>query len=82
MYFGLPSRWVFVYFESGLMKNVENTDPFSDAEAQAVADRWTNSSYGEKNGKVVRVDFRDSKDKLLKFWLIGKDGKMKREPLF
>lgn len=80
--FGLPSRWVFVYFEDGLMKNVENTDTFSDAEAQAVADRWTNSSRGEKHGKVVRVDFRDSNDKLIKFWLIGKNGKMEREPLY
>lgn len=78
-WFDLPSRWVFVYFEDGLMKNVENTDTFSDAEAQAVADRWANF---KEHGKVIRVDFRDSKDKLLKFWLIDKDGKMKREPLF
>ena len=82
MYFGLPTRWVFVYFEDGLMLNVENTDSFSDAAAQAVADEWTNSSRGKEHGKVVRVDFRDSKDNLIKFWLIDKDGKMKREPMF
>jgi len=81
-YFDLPSRWVFVYFEDGLMLNVANTDTFSDAEAQEEADRWTNSSRGEKHGKVIRVDFRDSKDRLLKFWLLGKNGKMEREPLF
>lgn len=78
----LPSRWVFVYFEDGLMCNVENTDTFSDAEAQEVADRWTNSSRGKEHGKVIRVDFRDNNDKLIKFWLIGKNGKMEREPLF
>ena len=81
-YFDLPSRWVYVYFEDGLMLNVENTDSFSDAEAQEVADTWTNSSRGEKHGKVVRVDFQDSKGKLLKFWLLSQNGKMKREPLF
>lgn len=81
-YFDLPSRWVFVYFEDGLMKSVANTDTFNDAEAQEEADRWTDSSYGKKHGKVIRVDFRDSRDKLLKFWLIGKNGKMEREPLF
>lgn len=81
-WFDLPSRWVFVYFEDGLMKNVMNTDTFSDAEAQQVADEWTASKSGKEHGKVIRVDFRDSRDKLLKFWLIGKGGKMEREPLF
>lgn len=81
-YFSLPSRWVFVYFEDGLMKNVMNTDSFNNAEAQQTAEEWTNSSSGKQHGKVVRVDFRDNRDKLLKFWLIDKDGKMKREPLF
>ena len=80
--FCLPSRWVFVYFKDGLMLNVENTDTFSDAEAQAVADRWTNSSKGKEHGEVVRVDFRDNRDKLIKFWLLGNNGKMEREPLY
>jgi len=81
-WFDLPSRWVYVYFEDGLMCNVENTDSFSNAEAQEVADRWTKSKRGQEHGKVVRVDFQDQRGKLLKFWLIDKDGKMKREPLF
>lgn len=81
-FIGLPSRWVYVYFKDGLMLNVKNTDTFSDAEAQAVADMWTASSRGEKHGEVVRVDFRDRNDNLLKLWLIGRNGKMEREPLF
>lgn len=81
-FIGLPSGWVYVYFTDGTELGVENTDTFSDAEAQQIANEWTNSKHGKEHGEVVRVDFRDSKDKLLKFWLIGKDGKMKREPLF
>lgn len=81
-YFDLPSRWVFVYFKDGLMLNVENTDSFSDAEAQQVANEWTNSNRGKEHGEVVRVDFQDNRGKLLKFWLIDKNGKMKREPIF
>jgi len=80
--FDLPSRWVYVYFEDGLMLNVANTDSLSDEEAQEEADRWTNSKRGQEHGKVVRVDFQNNSGKLLKFWLIGKNGKMEREPLF
>lgn len=81
-YFSLPSRWVYVYFKDGLVLNVMNTDSFNDAEAQQTAEEWTNSSRGKQHGEVVRVDFQDNRGKLLKFWLIDKDGKMKREPLF
>lgn len=77
-YLDLPgNRWVYVYFADGLTLAVENTDTFSAEEAEDVAKDWTESSRGQQHGRVGRVDFQNSRGKILKSWTIDEDGKAK-----
>lgn len=78
-YFDLPSRWVYVWHEDGFMHNVMNTDSFTTAEAQEEKRKW--DDY-KGHGKVTRIDFQNSKGKMLKLWLLREDGMMCPERVF
>lgn len=49
---GLPSNWVYVWYEDGLCLNVANSDSLDRDEAEMYRDMWS----GKKgHGAVVRV---------------------------
>ena len=51
-YLDLPSRWVYLWFDNGLVKNVANTDSLSKAEAEEFKREWED---WKKPLKVVRI---------------------------
>jgi hypothetical protein len=61
-WFDLPNNWVYVIYEDGTKRNVMNTDTFT----------WDDINYclnhykDESRGDIVRIEFRNSRDALIK----------------
>ena len=59
MLFGLPERWVYVYYEDGKTENVANTDTLTRSEAERYKLYWEQA----RGKKVVRVDLLTNEGK-------------------
>jgi len=59
-YFDLPSNWVYVIYADGTKRNVMNTDTFTQDDIDYCL------SHYEKDVKIVRIEFRNSRDTLIK----------------
>lgn len=59
--FALPSRWVYVWYTSGRVQNVANSDTLRKEEAEYYRDKWS-----KDNEQVVRVTLENRNGDILK----------------
>ena len=57
----MPSRWVYVWYTSGRIVNVANSDTLRKEEAEYFRDKWS-----KDNEKVVRVTLENRNGDILK----------------
>lgn len=62
-YVGLPSKWVFVWYASGRVMNVANTDSLSEEEAEKYKQMW---DYKRDNAEVIKVTLESNKGTVYK----------------
>lgn len=62
----LPSKWVFVWYDSGLVMNVANSDTLSKEEARHYKDMW---DFHRNGAEVVKVTLESNKGKIYKEYL-------------
>lgn len=62
-YIGLPSKWVFVWYKSGRVLNVANSDTLTKKEAEQYKEMW---DFKRDDAEVVKVTLESNKGTVYK----------------
>lgn len=62
-YIGLPRKWVYVHYKSGLVMNVANSDTLTKEEAKEYKEMW---DFCRDGAEVIKVTLESNKGDIYK----------------